>query len=232
MYELVDLSGFPDPDKLPVNLRSKSFNLGAYYQPDKIVGLFARTPEQVHEADREAQVKLPPEPPVKKPFPGPERPEEKPPGRPTRVPEMNKKTAVQEKAEGIARRLVWPQYAAHMGWETGRPKKIIDGREQDDPDEMAWRLKLFKGDWRRFERWRDDRDQKLKQSGGTPEPIYGVDRRAGIIRVLKDTLLRQFSVFLNWMKAEKERQALRRQAEAMEAEWRRGGTDGRGFGDD
>lgn len=42
LYELVDTSGFSSLDSIPANLRSKSFKMGADYQPEGVAAMFRK----------------------------------------------------------------------------------------------------------------------------------------------------------------------------------------------
>lgn len=43
LYELTDVSGFPDLDSIPKNLKSKSYKLGVDFQPEGVAQLFQKT---------------------------------------------------------------------------------------------------------------------------------------------------------------------------------------------
>ena len=224
-FELVDLSGFPDPNKLPINLRAKSFKLGANYQPEEIAKLFKEQPQAV---PKTIQIKFPPEPPgvpPQKTRQSPEQVKAKPPEKP------KEKQESQELAQArrTAKNIIWPQYAASMGWSIKRPKKIIDGQEQEDENERKRRGKLLQNAWVNFEYWRVDRRAKLKDQGKELAPIYSEDKSTGVISVIRDNLMQQFADYLNWLAVERQRKKIQRQGEAMMAEFQRGD---RGYGDD
>lgn len=235
-YELVDISGFDGP--LPLTLRSKSFKLGANYQPEGIAKLFMESP--------------PPEPeqePIPRFLPGARSLaviEAEQRGREAREEQERQEKEEREertrqelaKAKQAMARAVWPAFAASMGWDAGRP---------DDPDEADRRRDLWLDECDRFQRWRVKYRSELKAKGKKLAPIYDTDKETGTISVIEENMLNQYSIYLyrkqqedaraeRDLEAETARRKLKEQQAALEAESRRGADpvagDGGGRKDD
>ena len=118
VYELADVGGFDG--KIPPNLKSHSYKLGADFMPDAVAKLFQPQAQAV--AEREEAIHMPEAPKPRKPAKEQERPEPEATEEPrTDNPEM-------ERAARMARRIAFPEYAVSMGWGTDRPMRIVGGR--------------------------------------------------------------------------------------------------------
>ena len=219
-YELVDTSSFDG--KIPNNLKARSHKLGTDFMPDAVAKLFQ--PRRADAGAQEPAIRMP-EAPSRKPAKAPEKPKAPEPGPKRDDEEL-------ERAYAAARRIIWPRYAEFMGWDTGRPTKIVDGEEQKDEDEWKRRGALLLRDWNEFGRWRARRKRELAPGGGKLEPIFDRDASTGAMTPRRESLLKQFADFLIWLSAERLRRKAEKQREAMVEEWERAAEDGeREYGD-
>lgn len=213
-YELVDVSGFDGP--LPLTLRSKSFKMGANYQPEGIAKLFTAPPQPEKE-----------EGPLPLFLPGAKslqaiaaEQEEKE----RREREARKERERQElvKARRAMTLAIWPVFAASMGWDTSRP---------DDPDEAERRKGLWLDECDDFQRWRVRYRAELKAKDKKLAPIYDTDKETGAVSIIEENVLNQYSIYLyrkqqedaqvaRDREAERQRRKLREQQAALEAEER------------
>lgn len=205
-YELTDVSGFAR--KIPPNLKSKSFKLGADYQPEGVARLFqhvmlVRPAPIIHH-------------PPAQPAPETDKPDPK-----------EKERQEMENARRAMMRAVWPVFAASMGWGMDRP---------DDPNEAERRKGLWLNTCGDFERWRVNYRRELKERDKKLAPIYKTDKSTGTISVIEDSLLAQFDIYLHHRKnpgpketaraesdaeAERQRQRIAAQRAALTAELQR-----------
>jgi len=218
-YELVDVSGFDGP--LPLTLRSKSFKMGATYQPEGIAKLFTEPP-------------LPEPEPVPLFLPGArplavieaERKEREERERREKEEREERKRQELTKAKRAMTLAIWPQFAASMGWNTGR---------SDDPDEAERRKGLWQDECDGFQRWCVRYRAELKSKGKELAPIYDTDKETGAVSIIKENVLNQYSIYLYRKQqeredaraeadeeAERQRRKLKEQQAALEAESRRG----------
>lgn len=215
-YELVDVSGFDGP--LPLTLRSKSFKMGANYQPEGIAKLFTEPPQPEREPE-----------PTPRFLPGAkplnvivaEREEKERREREERKEREQQELAKARKAMTLA---IWPPFAASMGWDTGRP---------DDPDEADRRKGLWLDECDGFQRWRVRYRSELKSKGKKLAPIYDTDKETGEVSIIEENVLNQYSIYLyrkqredaqaeRDLETEAARRKLKEQQAALEAEARRG----------
>ena len=174
------------PGKIPANLKSKSFKLGANYQPDAIAGLFDKTPVQAAQK------------PVKAPGPSAAvsipvvtaMPSQAPQNAQT-VPEKSRdeqQRKEMDRARELAKAHLMPVLYRIMGWgeypETAAPDgsveadwaKIQDHREKA---EMAFKL---------FTRWRVDQ----RKAGRKLPNIYSKNGD-GTVSIVADALEAQYA---------------------------------------
>lgn len=218
VYELVDTGGF-EPGRIPANLRARSHKLGANYQPEGVEKLFVKEGPEAQAAREDLRFLLDRAakgPTDRKSAQVPEKPKEAPPAKPA-DPEV-----VRAKREAMKK--IWPSFAEFMDWGTVKPKKIVDGQEEDDQEEMDRRTRLWRDAWNRFERWRSKMREWYEDNGKRLAPIFGRDK-SGVIYVREENLLRQFDAFLIQMESERQRRRIEARREALEAEL------GRGLGD-
>lgn len=215
-YELVDVSGFDGP--LPLTLRSKSFKMGANYQPEGIAKMFTTPPQPEREPEPTPQF-LPGAKPLNVIVA--EREEKERLEREEREERKRQELAKARKAMTLA---IWPPFAASMGWGSGRP---------DDPDEADRRKNLWLDECDGFQRWRVRYRSELKSKGKKLAPIYDTDKETGTVSIIKENVLNQYSIYLyrkqqKDAQAERDREAdaarrkLKEQQAALEAEARRG----------
>lgn len=195
-YELIDVSGFNG--KIPPNLRSKSFKLGADYQPEGVVRLFQ---QQAQAAPTPVHIQPLPAVP-QKPIPVPKAVTE----RPKQLsPEEKRKAQEQadvKQALDAAKRCVAP---------------IVHQYIPDADEETENRL------FNRFVSWHKAKRDKAKEEGKQVPPIFIKDqhgKRLTIFERLKEQFL-EFIIMILEDEAEKKRQRLRQQQKALSAEVRR-----------
>lgn len=213
-YELTDVSGFGD--KIPQNLKAKSFKLGANYQPENVLQQAptktqAFTWQAPAAPQKPAQAVQEPDPvpmPTYKPKPAtaPQKPKERPPEKSPEEIRKEKEQAAMDRAKETARAYIGPSYNAYMGWGDDTPK---DAEGYDDWTEAGRRLKQGDKAWAAFQQWRVDCRPVLKAEGRKLAPIYTKDKY-GTVFVEHDELIKQFEFFLkhpNWPEELKQKQA-------------------------
>lgn len=214
-YELVDVSGFDGP--LPLTLRSKSFKMGANYQPEGIAKLFT-APPQPEKEEGPIPLYLPGTGAALRAIAAEQKEQER------REREARKEKECQElvKARRAVTLAIWPVFAASMGWDTGRP---------DDPDEAERRKGLWLDECDDFQRWRVRYRAELKAKDKKLAPIYDTDKETGAVSIIEENVLNQYSIYLyrkqqkdaqvaRDREAERQRRKLREQQAALEAEER------------
>ena len=220
-YELVDLSGFDGEP--PRKLRSRSYKLGADFQPDAIAKLF-QPQAKAARTSQEPAIKLP-EVPLRKPAKAPEKTIGKEETMAKEKPQEKQTSREMEQAMAMAKRIAFPEYVRLMGWEA------VDAKDPDYMNEMMQRMDLFLYEWDIFVRWRADRLTELKKNGGKLEPVLKKDKTTGEISVIKANLLKQFAGYLGWLAAEQRRQKAEKQYESLVAEYERADKDGKDYDD-
>lgn len=205
-YELTDVSGFSGV-KVPQNLKSKSFKLGANYQPEGVAQLFQKqaqaqrvTWQAPAVTQRPAQAVQTPDPvpiPTYKPKPATatQKPKETAPQKSPEEIKKEQEKREMDRAKEAARAYIGPAYNAFMGWGDETPKVIENGQEWDDWEEAGRRMKQADKAWADFQKWRVDMRPVLKAQGKTLPPIYTKDKY-GTVFVERDALLKQFNYFL------------------------------------
>lgn len=191
-YELVDTSGFPD--KIPPNLKSKSYKLGTNYQPEGIAKLFGTSPSiQVTPGlDDEQEYDAPP---VffemsrrQKPKKGVEKPAQETPTAQKPI----------DAAKNIAKVYALALMRRVYGW-PDKPPKIVgsDGREWTDFEEMDRQYQERDAAFEQFTQWRTVCRKEPAKIGEILPPIYLTDKETGYVSVPRDEFNRQFGEFLD-----------------------------------
>ena len=188
-YELVDTSGFPD--KIPPNLKSKSYKLGANYQPEGVKKLFG-TEAPSFQAEQQDEA-----PPVvlEMPMPSfstPRKPAQKPATATKRPSEDKEMEEVKKQAAFDALAVMQQIY----GWQD-QPRTIgPDGKEHYDFKEWDRQLQEKDTVFEQFTRWRVARRKELAKDGLKLPPIYAKDKVTGHVSVIRSELETQFRDFL------------------------------------
>lgn len=193
-YELTDVTGFDG--KVPKNLKSKSYKLGANYQPEHVAELFKSQAQPQAVIQATAAPQQPVQTPDTVPMPAHHKP--KPTEAPKKSPEelaKEKEKREMDRAKETARAYIGPAYAAFVGWSDDVPKVIENGQEWDDWEEVGRRRKQTDHAWDSFQKWRQDMRPVLKAQGRKLPGIYTKDKY-GTVFVERDELLKQFNYYL------------------------------------
>lgn len=184
-YELVDTTGFPD--KIPKNLKAKSYKLGTNYQPETIATLFKAKPKENLEQEEAPPVVL------EMPIPSPAR---KPAPKPVAATEKPSEDKEMEEAKSLAAYYTSIIMQQVYGWQ--EPKKMgSDGKKHIDFGEWDRQTKEKNDAFSQFTAWRVERRKELKKDGLKLSPIYEKDKITGHVSVLRADLETQFRDFLD-----------------------------------
>lgn len=171
LFELVDISKFGE-EKIPTNLKRKSFKLGSNYQPEGIAKMSrAANLQDFRDAAPPEPVKVPKVEPPKK----------------DAAATVEQDSLATARAE--AKRTAKGIYDAAHGWEAGLPRKAdghIDFAEADR------RRDEFEAFWAKFPEWRRQNGMR----GQKMAPIYQKDQN-NVVSLKNQEFRKQFTAYMD-----------------------------------
>ena len=190
-YELIDVSGFTDPGKIPKNLKRKSFKLGANYQPENISSKFKEKDRTVTEEAAGGRTEKTVFTVTETGSGAVKQEQEKVIKSPEEIKKEQQEYSMRE-AEQNAASIALRLYSEDQGWEDNPTQLDETGREWTDYDEIKRRMAVTDSKWDDFKKWRvEQRKAGIKLPG-----IYKKDNY-GSVFVIREEVERQFKIFLH-----------------------------------
>lgn len=199
-FELIDVSGFPDPEKIPKNLKRKSYKLGSNYQPENLSLKFRRKEKEVSKSVSSGRIGQTivtntetPATPATMEIPAETiKDETKKVEKSSEEIKKEKEKQQMHEAEETAKGIVYSIIASDQDWEKNPIEVDAQGREWTDYDEIHRRHNITDLKWESFKKWRVEQ----RKSGVKLPGIYRKDK-LGFIFVERDQVKKQFREFLH-----------------------------------